>query len=103
MTIGVSADGALSPSFRRSRSVGQVGRKSETTLRITSFNLEIGALAGPAAEQFQLPSRPAYARHRERVGRQRAHSPAGYRCGRLAKISRFGLPSPSSYGDADSL
>jgi hypothetical protein len=34
----------------------QVGRKSETTLRIASLHFETGAFAAAAADQFEPPA-----------------------------------------------
>jgi len=36
--------------------VDQVGRKSETTLRIASLHFEFGAFAAAAPDQFKPPS-----------------------------------------------
>jgi hypothetical protein len=41
MTRGLSGGGEASPNFLLSRSVGQSGRKSETTLCITSLHFDI--------------------------------------------------------------
>lgn len=60
---GVSADGALVPACRRIRSVGQVGRKSETTLGIARLQLEISAFAGARSDQFDEPAMAADGGH----------------------------------------
>jgi hypothetical protein len=44
------------PIFLLSRSVGQAGMNSETTLGITRFQLEIRAFAGAAPDEFYVPS-----------------------------------------------
>jgi hypothetical protein len=62
------------PIFRLSRSVGQVGTNSETTLGITRFQLQIRAFAGAAPDEFYVP--PG---HRQGGRGQRCHAPAG-RC-----------------------
>lgn len=49
----------------RSRSVDQVGRKSETALRIASLHFEPSTLPGPATDQLKLPSRAPDTRHRQ--------------------------------------
>ena len=48
-TSGASAGGAASPAFRRSRSVDQLGRKSETTRVIARLQFEISTLARASA------------------------------------------------------
>ena len=64
-TSGVSAGGAALPNFLRTRSVDQVGRKSETTLRIASLHFEISTFSGTATDQFELPSGAPDACHRQ--------------------------------------
>ena len=56
--------GAASPAFRRTRSVDQVGRKSETTRCIACLQFEIRALARTGADEFNKPAMPADAGHR---------------------------------------
>jgi hypothetical protein len=65
-TSGASPGGAASPAFRLTRSVGQVGRKSETTRVIARLQLEICAFPGTTADQLDKPAVPADARHRQR-------------------------------------
>jgi hypothetical protein len=60
-----------------SRSVDQVGRKSETTLGIASLHFEIGAFTGAAPDQFKLPPGASNAGHRQRGYGERADAPAG--------------------------
>jgi hypothetical protein len=55
-TSGASAGGAALPNFLLTRSVDQVGRKSETTRRIASLHFEIGTLSGTATDQLKPPS-----------------------------------------------
>jgi len=64
-TSGVSAGGAALPNFLRTRSVDQVGRKSETTLRIASLHFEISAFSGTATDQLKLPSGAPDARRQQ--------------------------------------
>lgn len=53
---GASIGGAASPAFRRTRSVDQVGRKSETTRVITCLQFKICTFARAGADQFdKLP------------------------------------------------
>src|SRR5271170_5106835 len=62
-TSGISTGGTLAPRFRLTRSVGQVGRYSETTLGIAGLHFEIRALAGAASDQFDRPPGAADARN----------------------------------------
>src|SRR6202048_1467638 len=64
-TSGASAGGAAAPNFLLTRSVDQVGRKSETTLGIAGLHFEIGAFPGPAPDQFELPSGASNAGNRQ--------------------------------------
>jgi len=61
-----SASDASLPKFLRTRSVDQVGRKSETTLRIASLHFEISTFSGTATDQLKLPSGASAARYRQR-------------------------------------
>ena len=101
MTIGVSDDGADWPSARRRRSVGQAGKKSETTLGIAGFHFKIGAFSSSHSDQLKLPASTADAGDRQGAGGKRGDPPACDRGGWLSKIGRFGLPSPTADGDAD--
>lgn len=101
MTIGVSDDGADWPSARRRRSVGQAGKKSETTLGIAGFHFKIGAFSSPDPDQLKLPASTADAGDRQGAGGERGYPPASDRGGGLSKIGRFSLPSPAADGDAD--
>jgi hypothetical protein len=60
-----SAGEAALPNFLRTRSVDQVGRKSETTLRIASLHFEISTFSGTTTDQLKPPSGAADARHRQ--------------------------------------
>src|SRR3546814_20172264 len=84
---GGSGGGAVEPSLRRSRSVGQVGRKSEMTCRIAAFHEKIGALASPAPDELDKPARPPDPGNRERHGRHAGHAPAGRGRSRLDRKS----------------
>ena len=95
--IGASGGGAAAPSLRRSRSVGQVGRKSETTRCIAGLHLEIGTFPGAAADQLDQPARPADAGHRQRGRGQGGHPPAGHRRGRLPEIRGLGRAPPAAH------
>jgi hypothetical protein len=64
-TSGASAGGAASPNFLLTRSVDQVGRKSETTLGITGLHFEIGTFTGTTPDQFDLPSGASNAGNRQ--------------------------------------
>jgi hypothetical protein len=64
-TNGASAGGAALPNFLWSRRVDQIGRKSETALRIASLHFELSALSGAATDQLELPSGAPDARHRQ--------------------------------------
>ena len=86
---------------RRRRSVGQAGKKSETTLGIAGFHFKIGAFSSPHADQLKLPASTADARNRQGTGGKRGDAPAGDRGGWLSKIGRLGLSSPTADGDAD--
>src|SRR3954471_20695034 len=89
ITSGASGAGALPPFRRRSQSIGQVGRKSETTLRIARLHLPSRALAATNADQLKPPARPANAGNRQWRGRQSGDSPhfPGYK---IARASRQG-------------
>src|ERR1700719_3676701 len=100
-TIADGASGGGEPRLRRQQSVGHVGRNMETTLGIARLHHEIGALARPASDQFQLPARPAYAWHWQRRRRQRRHAPSRDRSCRLTEIGRLGLAPPPPDRDAD--
>ena len=82
-TSGASAGGAAAPNVLRSRSVDQLGRKSETTLGIAGLHFEIGAFPGAAADQFELPAGaanawlPARGLRGGRVTRQRVTEAVG--------------------------
>jgi hypothetical protein len=52
------------PNVLLSRSVDQVGGKSETTLGIACLHFEIGAFPGASPDQFELPAGAADAGHR---------------------------------------
>src|SRR3546814_13053617 len=97
---GGSGGGAVEPSLRRSRSVGQVGRKSEMTCRIAAFHEKIGALASPAPDELDKPARPPDPGNRERHGRHAGHAPAGRGRSRLAELGSFGRPAPQADGQA---
>jgi len=49
-TSGASTGGAAAPNVLRNQSVGQLGRKSETTRAIAGLHFEIGTFSGPAAD-----------------------------------------------------
>jgi hypothetical protein len=53
------------PNFLLTRSVDQVGRKSETTLCIASLHFKLSTLSGAATDQFEPPSGAPDARHRQ--------------------------------------
>ena len=55
----------MSPAFRLTRSVDNVGRKTEMTLVIARLQFEICALASAAADQLDQPARSADGRDRE--------------------------------------
>ena len=57
LTSGLSRGSKL-PLFRRSRSVGQRGRKSETTLRIACLHNPRMRLAALDAQQLDVPALP---------------------------------------------
>jgi hypothetical protein len=66
--------------------VDQVGRKSETTLGITSLHVETGAFAAATPDEFEPPAGAPDTRNRQRRRRQRTDAPArDGRCG-LAEI-----------------
>jgi hypothetical protein len=46
--------------------VDQVGRNSETTLRIASLHVETGGVAAAAPDEFEPPPGAPDARHRQR-------------------------------------
>jgi hypothetical protein len=56
--------------------VDQVGRKSETTLRIASLHVETAAFAAAAADKLEPPTGASDARHRQCRRRQRVDAPA---------------------------
>src|SRR5690606_32242488 len=58
-TSGWSARSVAPPDARLNRSVGQFGRKSETTLLIACLDFEIGALARARPYQLDQPAMPA--------------------------------------------
>jgi hypothetical protein len=64
-TSDASADNTALPNFLLTRSVDQVGRKSEATLCIASLHFKISTLSGAATDQFELPSDVLDARHRQ--------------------------------------
>src|SRR4249920_1667993 len=64
-TTGASGGGAVSPNALLTRSVDQVGRKSETTLGIASLHFEISTLACATPDQFEVPSGASDARYRQ--------------------------------------
>ena len=84
-----------------SRSVGQLGRKSETTRAIAGLHFEIGAFPGAATDQFELPPGASDARHRQGRCGEDADAPAGDGCRRLSEIGRLCRPPPAADGDAD--
>src|SRR4051812_21252823 len=61
MTIGVSGGGALLPRLRRSRSVGHCGRKTEMTLGVTGFNLDVEGFTGTATNELKEPAGATHA------------------------------------------
>src|ERR1700734_3338902 len=73
---GVSGGGAVSPAFRLTRSVDNVGRKTEMTRGIARLQFEICALPGAAADQFHEPARAPDTRDGERRRRQGRNPPA---------------------------
>jgi hypothetical protein len=83
MTIGASGGGAvlrdalLSACIRANRSVGQRGRKTEMTLCVTGFQLDVEGVAGAAAEKFEKPAGTAHAGNRQRRGGQGRDPPSG--------------------------
>src|SRR5215470_4106946 len=85
-TSGASAGGAAPPNCLLTRSVDQVGRKSETTLRIASLHIETGGFAAAAADEFEPPAGASDARHRQRRRRQRADAPARDGRGGLGEV-----------------
>ncbi|MCY1248050.1 hypothetical protein D9M72_614370 [compost metagenome] len=86
-TSGASGGGADAPIDRRNRSVGQVGRESETTLLITGFQDKIRAFAGAGPDQLDQPAGAADTRYRQGFRRQGRESPARDGRGRLAEIA----------------
>ena len=100
-TSGASTGGAAAPNVLRSRSVGQLGRKSETTRAIAGLHFEIGAFPGAATDQFELPPGASDARHRQGGCGEDADAPAGDGCRRLSEIGRLCRPPPAADGDAD--
>jgi hypothetical protein len=74
-----SASCAVLLNFLRTRFMDRVGRKSETTLRITGLQFEISLFSGPATEQLKLPSGAPNAWHRQWGSCESAHAPAGVR------------------------
>jgi hypothetical protein len=87
--------------FRLTRSVDKVGRKTEMTRGIARLQFEIRTLTGAAADQFHEPARAPDSRDGERTRRQRRDSPARGGGRRLAKIGCFCLPPPTAKRDAD--
>src|ERR1035437_1840373 len=75
-TSGVSTGGAAAPRFLLTRSVGQVERKSETTLGIAGLQLKICAFAGATADNLDAPSGASHAGNRQRRRREEADAPA---------------------------
>ena len=101
-TSGASAGGAASPAFRRSRSVDQSGRKSETTRVIASLQLEISTIpAALGVDQFNKPAVAADARNRQASDGIHRHAPACPRCGLPSEIVCVGVPSPAAQRDAE--
>src|SRR3984893_6317615 len=100
-TIGASAGGAAPPNILLSRSMDQVGRKSETTLGIAGLHFEIGTFPGAAPDQFDLPSGASNAGNRQRGCGERADPPAGDGRRRLSEAGGLGLAAPAMDGDAD--
>jgi hypothetical protein len=101
ITNGATAGGAASPAVRRSRSVGQSGRYSETTRLIASLQLEISTLARLGADQLDQPAMAADAPNRQRLGRKDGDTPARHGGGRRAEIGRIAMPAPAPQRDAD--
>src|SRR5262249_44278017 len=91
-TSGASAGGAAPPSCLLTRSVDQVGRKSETTLRIASLHVETGGFAAATADEFEPPAGAPDARHRQRHRRQRADAPARDGSGGLGEVGGVFFP-----------
>src|SRR5947209_427868 len=89
-TSGVLGGGAVSPNVLLTRSVDQVGRKSETTLGIASLHFEIGTPACATADEFQLPAGASNARHRQGSRGQRGNPPSGDGGGRLSEVGGLG-------------
>src|SRR3984893_3194796 len=88
-TSGASAGGAAPPDFLLTRSVDQVGRKSETTLGIAGLHFEIGAFPGTIPDQFDLPSGASNAGNRQGGCREDGDAPAGDGRRRLPEVGRL--------------
>src|SRR5690606_30719655 len=75
-TSGPSGRGDPPPEFLLRRSVGHLGRKSDTTLFIAGLHFERCTFPAPAPEEFDQPARPAKAGNRQRRRRKRTNPPA---------------------------
>src|ERR1700730_3669481 len=100
-TSGASAGGAAAPNFLLTRSVDQLGRKSETTLGITGLHFEIGAFTGAAPDQFELPSGASNAGNRQLGCGERADPPARDGRRRLSEVGGLGMSPTAADDDAD--
>src|SRR5712671_1297961 len=98
---GASAGGAALSKFPRTGSVDQVGRKSETPLRIASLHFELSTFPGTAPDQLKLPSGAPDPRYRQRGRWERTHAPARDGRRRLAEVGDLRLSAPAAYRDAD--
>jgi hypothetical protein len=98
---GASAGGAAAPKVLLSRSVGQVGRKSETTLGIAGLHFKIGTFPGAAADQFELPAGTANAGNGQRCCGKHGDAPAGDGCRRQSEIGHLCRSPPAANGEAD--
>ena len=96
VTSGLSRDG-MPDAFRRSRSVGQRGRKSEMTLRITCLHDPCMRLATPDPQQFDAPVL-ALESVKSRRWRRDVGLPASARRRRLLRLRGLSRPSFASAG-----
>jgi hypothetical protein len=81
--------------------MGQLGRQSETPLRIAGLHFEFCTFASAAPDEFESPAGAADSRHWQRRGWQRTDPPAHRRGSRLPELSCFGLAAPAPQREAD--
>ena len=81
--------------------MGQVGRKSETTLGIAGLHFKIDTFPGAAPDQFELPARTANAGNGQRRCGKHGDAPAGDGCRRQSEIGHLCRSPPAADGDAD--